>query len=295
MHALTRRLLAPAAVLLTVFVATPAHADPVVTQDSGMGAGGGSSVAVGAESEGTSGGSGSSSSGSGCHRGSEIVPCTSDLGTWSNVRQCYVRLADPPPDQSTPVWGGHTDGAIYICTPESWDLAYVFWSPTAPVSPEQLAQQALSTIRLPSPVIRRSPTEANSYNGTPYTWVGLWTWFWTDPDTWQTLSARASAGSVWAEATVTPRVLVITPGNGDAAVRCAGPGRAWTEADGNDAPSNGCGYVYRHVTDGTLTATVTIEWAVTWTGSGGSGGTLPVMRTSATSTFSVMQIQIVTR
>jgi hypothetical protein len=40
---------------------------------------------------------------------------------------------------------------------------------------------------------------------------------------------------------------------------------------------------------------VTVEWAVTWTGSGGAGGSLPTMTTQASSTFAVEQIQVVTR
>jgi hypothetical protein len=44
-----------------------------------------------------------------------------------------------------------------------------------------------------------------------------------------------------------------------------------------------------------LTATLAIEWAVTWRGSDGTSGTLPVMRTQVTSTFAVQQIQVVTR
>jgi hypothetical protein len=111
------------------------------------------------------------------------------------------------------------------------------------------------------------------------------------------LDARAAAGSVWAQVTVRPTALVIAPGDGGTAVRCAGPGRAWRASDGNNAPSEGgCGYRYPHVTEsGTVTARMTIEWSVTWTGSGGAGGTLPVMRTSATSQFAVEQIQVVTR
>jgi hypothetical protein len=40
---------------------------------------------------------------------------------------------------------------------------------------------------------------------------------------------------------------------------------------------------------------MTIDWAVTWTGSGGASGTLPVMTTQSSSAFAVEQIQVVTR
>jgi hypothetical protein len=127
--------------------------------------------------------------------------------------------------------------------------------------------------------------------------VNLWTWFWTDPASWSVQTARAAAGPVWAEVTVTPTQLIISPGQtGTADVTCPGPGRPWTEADGNGAPAaGGCGFQYQHVSASPITATVTIEWSVTWQGSGGTGGTLPAMRTQATSRFAVEQIQVVNR
>jgi hypothetical protein len=202
---------------------------------------------------------------------------------------------DPPPEPSNPMWGGRTTGAVYTCVgvDGTWDW---FWAPPAPVvTPVQVARQALASVTLPAPVMRRSPTEANSDHGVPYTWVNLWTWFWTDTG-WGPLRARAAVGGTWAEVTVTPTRLVYVPGDGEPVVACAGPGRAWRESDGNGAPTaGGCGYRYRHVSATPLTATLAIEWAVTWRGSGGAGGTLPVMRTQATSTFAVQQIQVVTR
>jgi hypothetical protein len=210
---------------------------------------------------------------------------------------------DPPPEPSNPMWEGHvtggrTTGAIYLCVLPDGSVFDWFWAPPAPpvVTPAQVARQALASVTLPAPVMRRSPTEANSDHGVPYTWVNLWTWFWTDSASWQPLRARAAVGGTWAEVTVTPTRLVYVPGDGEPAVACAGPGRAWRESDGNGVPTaGGCGYRYRHVSATPLTATLAIEWAVTWRGSGGTSGTLPVMRTQVTSTFAVQQIQVVTR
>jgi hypothetical protein len=143
----------------------------------------------------------------GCHDGTQEVPCTSSVGTWSTARRCYVRLMDPPPEPSNPMWGGRTTGAVYACVgvDGTWDW---FWAPTAPVvTPAQVARQALASVTLPRPVMRRSPTEANSDHGVPYTWVNLWTWFWTDSASWQPLRARAAVGGTWAEVTVTPTRL----------------------------------------------------------------------------------------
>lgn len=246
-----------------------------------------------------SGGKGGGGAGPGCFEGVTAVPCTAPSGIWSNSMQCYLQLDNPQPPLSDPIWGGHTDGSIYWCTTGlSPSTRRVWFGGPAPVAPtpEQLARQALATLQLPKLVGHRSPTEANSDHGTPYTWVNLWTWFWADPASWTTLTARAASGGVWAQVTVTPTRLVLTPGDGSAAVTCDGPGRAWTKVDGNGAPTTGgCGYRYRHITATPITTTMTIDWAVTWTGSGSASGTLPVMTTQSSSAFAVEQIQVVTR
>ena len=217
---------------------------------------------------------------------------------------CKYVLHDPQPPKSDPIWGGHTTGAIYsyICE-AGQDFVAVMWRGTPPagpdvptVTPADLAQQAIALLRLPKPVLHRSPTEANSAGGLPYTWVNVWTWYWTSPATWRERSKTASLGAVSATVTVTPTELTFDPGDGRESVSCAGPGRAWTTADGMRAPSEGgCGYRYRHASDG-VRARVSIRWAVTWVGSDGSGGPLPVMTTQTTSPlFKVEQIQVVNR
>lgn len=216
------------------------------------------------------------------------------MGTWNQGLECYLQLLSPQPPKSDPAWGGHTDGGVYYCRGVD-RLGYYVWlsqGPAVTVTPEQLAQQAIATLKLPDPTVERSPSPRNSDQGVPYTWVHLWTWFWTDPAVWQPISKTASVGAVWATVTVRPTQLVYTAGDGGSAA-CAGPGRAWTTADGNAAPSGGgCGYQYQHVS-GPVTATVSIRWAVSWVGSGGTGGVLPQMTTTAASRLQVEQIQTV--
>lgn len=149
---------------------------------------------------------------------------------------------------------------------------------------------------LPEPTIGRSPDEALVWdrNGMPFTYVNLWTWFFTDPGTFEEQSLRLDAFGAWGEVYAEPTVLTFTPGDGGASVSCEGPGRDWTEADGDDPPPGGCGYIYRHAAE-SVTSTVSIEWHVTWAGSDGSGGTYPPMVTEASSTFTVLQVQVVNR
>lgn len=131
-------------------------------------------------------------------------------------------------------------------------------------------------------------------NGQPFTYVNLWTWFFTDPGTFGVQSLRLEAFGAWGEVSAEPTELTFTPGDGGASVSCGGPGRDWTEADGDDPPPGGCGYVYRHAAE-SVTSTVSIGWHVTWAGSDGSGGTYPPMVTEASSPFTVLQVQVVNR
>jgi hypothetical protein len=218
---------------------------------------------------------------------------------------CYFQPAAPPPPPSDPVWAGHRPGTgrvfVKSCPLKGRVGTLLVWLPTGvtPVSvtPAQLAQKAVAALRLPTPTFERSPTESNGDHGVPYTWVNLWTWYWTSPTAWRQVSRTARVGPVWATVTVRPTALVFEPGDGSAAVSCPGPGRAWTPADGDRAPNGGgCGFVFRRVTaDGPVTASVAIRWKVSWTGSGGAGGTLPAMTTRASASFLVEQIQAVTR
>ncbi len=163
------------------------------------------------------------------------------------------------------------------------------------VTPAQLAQEASDKLPLSRPTIRRSPSQDLRYQGDPYTWVNLWTWFWTDPASYKPLTQTVSVGGVFATVTAKPVGLEFDQGDGSNPVRCDGPGRAWTDADGSAAPSSGCGFEYTHVTSVTVLTRVAILWQVAWSGSGGAGGVLPQLRTEATARLRVLQAQVVNR
>ena len=218
---------------------------------------------------------------------------------------CHTVLASLQPPASDPIWSGHPPGTgsvyVKVCPLRGRQATQMLWLPKGTVvpvvTPAQLAREALATLRLPMPTVERSPSQANSDHGVPYTWVNLWTWYWTAPSTWQPLAKTARVGPVWATVTARPTALVFEPGDGSAAASCPGPGRPWTKRDGNAAPSSGgCGFVYRHVSTGTVTSKVSLRWEISWTGSGGAGGTMPAMATGVTSApFLVEQIQAVNR
>ncbi|WP_299960145.1 hypothetical protein [uncultured Modestobacter sp.] len=219
-------------------------------------------------------------------------------------------LVEQPPRDSA-VWGGHTDGAVYLCTYYTYDRSFPgtngfsFWSATSPagpaaVDPAVLAEQALRTLTLPTPTTGRYPA-GTMQDGQPFTVVNAATWFWTDAAAFQAVSARAEAGGVWAEVTVTPTALTFTPGDGAEPVSCPGPGAVWQPRDGVWSPSPvGCDYRYPHSSirqpDREVTATYGIQWSVAWTSSTGANGSLPQLTTTSNATFAVAEVEaVVTR
>jgi hypothetical protein len=235
------------------------------------------------------------------------VPCQDGDAWWVQSMQCYVKAIAEQPPKGTAVWGGHTDGAIYSCTLHSGPNipgtnGFAFWSATVPaappvIDPAALAQQALQTLTIPAPTTERYPAGVLQ-DGRPFTVVNAYTWFWTESGTFRVLSARAAAGGVSAEVTVTPTALSFTPGDGAMAVSCAGPGVPWRPADGVWAESPaGCDYRYPHSTihesDQEVTAVYSIRWTVSWTSSTGASGTLPELTTTSNASFAVAEVQSV--
>jgi hypothetical protein len=279
-----------AALVASVATSVSAHADGggpiVVTDGSGV-------VDTTIHVPGVPGGAtDASASGPGGNGGSGIT-CDYVLDT-SNIThhpQDYPDLAN----------ADFTKGTYYYRYCSDGTAAFV-WVPNGPggvvggvpaLTPAQLAQEATARLLLAKPSIRRSPNQDLRYDGDPYTWVHIWTWFWTDPATYKALTQTLAVGGVSATVTAKPVGLLYDPGNGDREVRCAGPGKAWTDSDGNAAPSSGCGYEYSGVTAGVVTTRVTIIWQVSWSGSGGTGGVLPQLQTQSTAPLRVLQAQVV--
>ncbi len=168
-----------------------------------------------------------------------------------------------------------------------------------PPSPATLAQQAADSMLLPDPTAGRYPA-STLRDGRPYTVVSpAYTWYWTDAATWKSYTATARAGGNWATVTAEPVSLSFIPGDGHAAVSCAGPGSVWRQGvNGPWEPSpSGCQYRYPHSSihdpNEEVTATYTITWQLTWTGSGNTSGTLTAKTTSATATFAVAEVESV--
>jgi hypothetical protein len=260
-------------------------------------------VAAGSSNSGRSGEAGCTLDATGA-----AIPCQEGPSWWVQSLQCYAQPMPVQPPKDSPIWGDHTDGAIYLCTFYTNGGAFPgtngfsFWSATAPagpaaVDPAVLAEQALQTLTIPAPTTGRYPA-GTMRDGRPFTVVNAYTWFWTDPESFRVLTARADAGGVWAQVTVTPTALAFSPGDGADAVSCSGPGVAWQRGDGVWAPSPaGCHYRYPHSSihrpDQQVTATYGISWSVAWTSSTGASGTLPDLTTTSNATFAVAEVQAV--
>lgn len=243
-----------------------------------------------------------------CTDQGEVVPCEQNGGWWTQSMGCYVSLLAQQPPLTSPLWEGHTDGAIYSCTfpgPVAGTGGSTFWAAAPPagptaVGPVQLARQALQTLVVPPPSPGRYP-DGTLPDGRPYTVVRAPTWFWTDSTGWRPLTARADAGGVWAQVTVTPTRLSFSPGDGGATVSCPGPGTPWDPSQGVWKPSpSGCSYSFAQSSvdqpGGVVTATYGITWQVSWTSSAGASGTLPELTTTSPSSFAVAEEQtVVTR
>lgn len=222
-----------------------------------------------------------SDSGRGVHCAWRVEGCspaathdTGTQGTWYDVR-CSDGTAVPL-GVFVPAGGGNVPPAVML--------------------PGDLARSAANRLQLPQPLVRHSPAAQAL--------VGLPTWFWVEPAQWRLLRQRTAAGPVWAEVTATPIGTAWDPGDGSPALSCAGPGTPYDPTRAEGGQSTDCAYSYPRssalqpqtgptVNDRFFNVTVTTSWQVTWIGSGGSAGTLPVLTRSSSSPLAVAQRQTV--
>lgn len=132
--------------------------------------------------------------------------------------------------------------------------------------------------------------------------VKVGTWFWVPRAAWKPISVTAwiptQAGPIAVTTTATPRTLTYFPGDGNRAVSCTGPGRAWTPRDGDKASSQ-CMYTYprasHRMANRRYTAKMSVTWTVTWRSSLGIGGPLPPITTGATMPVRVLELHALSR
>ena len=191
-------------------------------------------------------------------------------------------LSDPQPFKSDPVWGGHTDGAIYDCVvgplagpggPVTVDYVIKYWAASAPVvppDPAELAQQAVASMGLQAVRVGIVPEPVAGSVGL----VGMPNWMWVaqpDAQTFGPITRTASAAG-WT-VTATAQVQHVSWDMGDGQViNCTGPGTPYEVSYGK-AASPDCGHTYTR--QGAYTVRATSHWVVTWSGIG-QAGTIPM-------------------
>ncbi len=209
----------------------------------------------------------------------------------------FVSLARPRSQDVVLAQGPGQGGAWYVyqCAGQGTrDALYraPVWIPDGQVpgaapmpSPEELAEQARSQLRLPSPAIASSPA------GTQL--VQLPTWLWLDRAMWRPQSATASVPGVSVTATATPTSVSWAMGDGST-VTCTGPGTPFPAHRDPQAASPDCGHTYQRSSAGApgerFPALATVSWRITWSGAGASG-TFPDMTTSGSASFRVAEAQ----
>lgn len=189
--------------------------------------------------------------------------------TWhSNVDSYwpgFTQNAPPPPP-----------GYVYLVE----TCGYQFFLPvlvqneqSGPPSAAALAQSAFRKLVPPLPAPATAPPRGQ--DGL----VGLPEWFWVPASQWQIQKTQVSVGGVWAKIKATPVRLIFNPGGGLPAVSCPGPGTPYNASEPAAVQHSDCTYTYTHSSKGqpgnAYTASVTVVWTATWSGSGNSGGTLP--------------------
>lgn len=143
---------------------------------------------------------------------------------------------------------------------------------TPAVTPQELLQVAIGELRVP--VLHPGTAPPLGKDGL----VGLPEWFWVQSGQWHPVTVTVSAGPVWAEVIATPSQLTFDPGGGQSGTSCPGPGISYRAARAAGQTTTDCSFLYAQSSalqpGGAYQASVTVTWDVTWTGSGGTGGTV---------------------
>jgi hypothetical protein len=213
------------------------------------------------------------------------------------IIRCYYYGLTPVPDSQTPgpdmtagpVWPPEEGGVYFLYCYDGTDLVHgelLLYDPGNPFGTlaraEDARDLALSRLTLPPPAIALAPPAGDVL-------VGLPAWYWVDMP-WEPQEVSATLGGITATVTAEPTDLTFVPGDGSTAVRCDGPGVAWTPDRTGDPP---CGHTY--VRQGEHAVTATITWIVTWSATTGAGGPLPDLTTTATLPVVVEEVEAVIR
>jgi hypothetical protein len=118
-----------------------------------------------------------------------------------------------------------------------------------------------------------------------WAYVNTPTYVWLDDDVWAERSVEGGFGPVWVRAWAEPAKVVVDPGDGSPVVECAFDPPAYVPGTPT-AGFPGCAHRYRNSSavapnGSSFPVSVTLVWNAAWEGSGGAGGGLGEIVTSA--------------
>ena len=214
-------------------------------------------------------------SGSGGSGGSGADVCT--YITLAEAVQQYIISAAVAANYQAP------PGYIYLVQncPDQYfgDPSIFLFADGGTLTTQDLANEAYAELSPPTLAVSTAPPSGQ--DGL----VGLPEWFWIDAADYLTLSRTVSLAGLSATVTAKPGPLIINPGDGQASFTCGGPGTPYNPAEPAASQQSDCTFLYTQPSVGQpgneFTVTVSVTWTATWTGTGGTGGTLaPITRTT---------------
>jgi hypothetical protein len=168
---------------------------------------------------------------------------------------------------------------LHLYCGDEW-LDFVFLPEEQPVDPETLARSV--TITPAAPVLGTSPHPGDHL-------VNVEAWFWAE--TWEGMSAPATAGSVTVTVSAEPATLIVDPGDGTAPFPCPGPQPVYNPDLPSSAQSSNCTHVYTRA--GSYTATATLVYDVSFTSNVGVDSDLGTIEPTSTTVLDVSEAQAV--
>jgi hypothetical protein len=222
------------------------------------------------------------------------IECTNGAGYGtgggsSNPDVCtYITLADAESQSLVSAvvvaaYGQPPKGFIYLfqdCPDQYFGTGQILlFADGGKLTTQDLAEQAYAELSPPTLSVGTAPPSGQ--DGL----VGLPEWFWIDGADYLTLSRTVSLAGLSATVIAKPGPLVINPGDGQGSFTCPGPGTPYNPAESAASQQSSCTFLYTQPSAGQpgneFTVTVSVTWTATWTGTGGTGGTLaPITRTS---------------
>jgi len=206
--------------------------------------------------------------------GSAKYPCTYTKASPAELQRTGTGPPQPGYQWDIMTCPGSNQGSL------GGQLVQVSIATGAPaISPVDLLKIAIGELSVPTLAAQTAPPIGK--NGL----VGLPEWFWVPRGQWRKVSVTVTAGPVWADAVASPTTMTYAPGGGLSSVSCRGPGAEFSHSR-SGSPRTSCSFRYDQPSIGqpgnAYQAALVVTWTISWTGSGGAGGTISTGYTTGT-------------